>query len=86
MSLDSTELLLEHHVEESSVELSDPGRGSSHVHGVLTSTQHDVLEERTDGGGVNRSLRLVGFQHLQGVSIPQNRRGVLNRKYFINVI
>ena len=80
VTLHPSELLVEHHVEEPGVELADPGGGGGHVHGVLTSAQHDVVEQRADGGRVHGTLGLVAFQFLQIMGIPQQRGLVLQYK------
>ncbi len=39
----------------------------------------DLLEDGADGGGVDGPLRPVGLQQLQGVSVPQAGRVVLDK-------
>jgi hypothetical protein len=50
MTLDTTDLLLEYTMPESSLELSRSCRGGSNAHGILTSSDDDLMWGRGGEG------------------------------------
>lgn len=65
MSLDTADLLFKDLVVETSLELSLAGRGLGNVHGILTTSEDDVVFLRSDGSAVQRSIGHVGLHYLE---------------------
>merc|ERR1719187_1051133 len=66
MSLYPSKFLFKDEVEKSGVEFSDPRRRRCDIHGVLSSSQNDVVVQRADVGAVDQQL-----------AVPQAGRRVL---------
>lgn len=64
MTLDCSKLQLVDHVKEAGLKLSHLSRRGSHTHGLLTSTQQNVLFVIRDDGIVNGTIRPVRLQVL----------------------
>ena len=67
MTSDTTNLLLEHFVVETSFELSLTSRGGGDIHGCLTTAEDDVVFDGGDGGAVERGVCDVGLEDLEVV-------------------
>ena len=81
VTFDAPELLLEHQVEETRVELPDPRRRRRDVHGILPAAQHHVFQYRADRRGIDWAFRLVRLQQHEIVGVEQLRCVVLGRRY-----
>ena len=71
-TFNSAKLLLKDCVKEPCLKLSNLGAGGCDIHGILTSSQHHMLIQGTERGGVDRSLGGVGLHSLHSVSIKQH--------------
>mmetsp|Transcript_727 Transcript_727/g.2240 ORF Transcript_727/g.2240 Transcript_727/m.2240 type:complete len:288 (-) Transcript_727:244-1107(-) len=78
VALDGAELVLEHHVEEDSVELAHLAACRGDRHGVLATADHHVrcLREGRDVRRIQRAVGLVHLEGLQGLEVEQARRAV----------
>ena len=48
MTLHTSKLFLEYHVEEPGLELAHPGASGGDVHGVLSAPKHHMVVQRTE--------------------------------------
>jgi len=77
VALHPPELLLEHHVEEPSLELAHPAAGGGDLHGVLAAAKDDVVEDGRHGGGVHWTLRHVPLHHGEVVGVEEHGAAIL---------
>lgn len=59
MTLYSSEFLFKHQMKETGIEFTDTCRGRRHVHGVLTTTQHDLQVIKTVTAILNQLDRKI---------------------------
>ena len=76
MSLDTSNLLFEYQMEEPRLELSAPRVRRCDLHGLLTSTEQDVVLDRGNSGTVHRSVGLVRLQELEGFGVEEFSGGI----------
>lgn len=77
MSLQPSELLLVHQMEETRIELAGLRRSGGHLHGILSAAQHHMLQIRTDRRRIDWPLRFVGLQQNETLRVEQLGRRVL---------